>query len=266
MRGHRRKDCSRSLALLVCRPAGSLCKPGGRYPPLSRRRLIKPAALAATALALLAISACSSGSARENEVGGSEAQLGTAGAQAAKLRPSPVATSVPMRLETFLLVGKQSLTQGGSVRGQAPTGAVSVTLDGNRVSLAKDGSFFVAFDRDARGSATLAATLADGSRMTHRLIIAPRAWKVEHVNVARRSGGPTEAFMRLRRPELAQINAARAKNTGTQGWRQNFVWPVVGRISGRFGSQRVYRGEPGSYHSGIDVTTGKSGTPFVVRT
>ncbi|MGD9664537.1 MAG: M23 family metallopeptidase, partial [Novosphingobium sp.] len=40
-------------------------------------------------------------------------------------------------------------------------------------------------------------------------------------------------------------------------------WPVKGRISGRFGSQRVYRGEPGSYHSGIDITTGTSGTPFV---
>ena len=33
--------------------------------------------------------------------------------------------------------------------------------------------------------------------------------------------------------------------------------------SGRFGSQRVYRGEPGSYHSGIDIATGASGTPYV---
>jgi murein DD-endopeptidase MepM/ murein hydrolase activator NlpD len=69
--------------------------------------------------------------------------------------------------------------------------------------------------------------------------------------------------MALRRPELARINAARAKDTGATGWRQQFIWPVKGRISGMFGSQRVYRGEPGAYHSGMDIATGGSGTPFV---
>ena len=37
---------------------------------------------------------------------------------------------------------------------------------------------------------------------------------------------------------------------------------MKGRISGRFGSQRIYRGEPGSYHSGIDIAPG-NGVPFV---
>ena len=69
--------------------------------------------------------------------------------------------------------------------------------------------------------------------------------------------------MRIRRPELAQINAARSLDTGSEGWRQRFIWPVKGRLSGLFGSQRIYRGEPASYHSGTDITTGRSGTPFV---
>ena len=69
--------------------------------------------------------------------------------------------------------------------------------------------------------------------------------------------------MDLRRPELARINAARAKVNDATGWRQKFIWPVKGRISGLFGSQRVYRGEPGAYHSGLDIATGESGTPFV---
>ena len=34
-------------------------------------------------------------------------------------------------------------------------------------------------------------------------------------------------------------------------------------MSGRFGSQRIYNGTPGSYHSGLDIATGTSGTPFV---
>ncbi len=39
----------------------------------------------------------------------------------------------------------------------------------------------------------------------------------------------------------------------SQGWRQTFLWPAVGRISTLFGSQRIYAGEPGAYHSGIDI-------------
>ena len=37
----------------------------------------------------------------------------------------------------------------------------------------------------------------------------------------------------------------------------------MGRISGRFGAQRVYRGTPGGYHSGVDISTGQSGSAFV---
>ena len=74
---------------------------------------------------------------------------------------------------------------------------------------------------------------------------------------------PTPEFTARRQPELARIAAARRVETGSAGWRQDFIWPATGRISGRFGSQRVYRGEPGSYHSGIDIATGASGTPYV---
>jgi murein DD-endopeptidase MepM/ murein hydrolase activator NlpD len=70
--------------------------------------------------------------------------------------------------------------------------------------------------------------------------------------------------MRIRRPELDRIAAARAVNADADGWRQTFIWPVNGRISGRFGSQRIYRGgEAGSYHSGLDIATGESGTVYV---
>jgi murein DD-endopeptidase MepM/ murein hydrolase activator NlpD len=69
--------------------------------------------------------------------------------------------------------------------------------------------------------------------------------------------------MQRRRPELAQINAARQVNADSDGWSQPFIWPVKGRISGRFGSQRIYGGVPASYHSGIDIATGESGTPYV---
>ncbi len=154
------------------------------------------------------------------------------------------------------------LTQGGWIRGTVPGGTARLTLDGADVPVAADGQFFVAFDRDAASSAALVATLRDGRRVERRLAVSPRAWRIEHINVARKPGGPTEEFMQIRKPELARINAAREINADSDGWRQRFVWPAKGRISGLFGSQRVYRGEPGAYHSGLDIAGG-AGTAFV---
>ena len=168
---------------------------------------------------------------------------------------------VPAGPADFTVSGEA--TQGGWLRGTVPGGTVRLTLDGVAVPVAPDGSFFVAFDRDAGGSAVLAAALQGGRRVERQLTVSPRAWRIERINAARTPGGPTEAFMKIREPELARINAARAVNADSDGWRQRFIWPAKGRISGLFGSQRIYRGEPGAYHSGLDIATGTSGTPFV---
>ena len=71
-----------------------------------------------------------------------------------------------------------------------------------------------------------------------------------------------EAYLRLRSADLARISAARALETGAQGWRQDFIRPAPGRFSGRFGSQRIYKGEPAAYHSGLDIAGG-AGTTYV---
>ncbi|BBC71509.1 peptidase [Altererythrobacter sp. B11] len=184
--------------------------------------------------------------------------------QPVEASPAAVAPPQAPRLagpSTFVYDGQ--LTQGGWIRGQAPAGTVSARLGEQVLTLDGEGRFFAAFDRDAGPTASLTATLADGRVVRSPLSIAPREWQIERVNVARSPGGPSEAFMKIRRPELAQIAAARAKDTGAEGWRQDFIWPVTGRISGRFGSQRIYRGEPGSYHTGLDISSGTSGTPFV---
>ncbi len=162
----------------------------------------------------------------------------------------------------FELVGQQ--TQGGWLRGTAPAGAGEVRLGGVSVPLDAERRFFIAFDRDAGPDGLLEATLTDGRTVTTKLAIAPRAWQIERIAVPLRpSATPPAEFLRRRSAEVARIAAARAIDSHSEGWRQRLVWPVRGRISGRFGSQRIYQGVPGSYHSGIDISTGQSGTPFV---
>ena len=149
-----------------------------------------------------------------------------------------------------------ALSQGSLVRGTAPPGTVALTLDGREVALSDDGRFLLGFDRDAGESALLTARRADGSEIARRLDVAGRTWRIEHVDMARPAGGASPEFLRRREGELARIAAARAERSASPGWGQRFIWPARGRISGRFGSQRIYRGVPASYHSGVDIAAG----------
>lgn len=162
----------------------------------------------------------------------------------------------------FTLTGQ--LTQGGWARGRAPVGTRLLGFNRRAVVVAPDRSFFIAFDRDAAPRADILADLGDGTTTRGVLTIAPRAWRIERIPLGPKRGAPPNPeYARRREGELAQINAARAVDHATEGWRQKFIWPAYGRISGRFGSQRIYNGTPGSYHSGMDIATGTSGTPFV---
>ncbi|HWV12541.1 MAG TPA: M23 family metallopeptidase [Sphingobium sp.] len=143
--------------------------------------------------------------------------------------------------------------QGGVLIGTVPAGTAELRLDDQPVRFEQNGRFLVAFDRDAGPQARLTARLADGRTFSQMISVAPRAWRIERVNAPLRPVRDNEAFLARRRPELAQIAAARTLETGATGWRQRFLWPRVGRISGLFGAQRIYQGVPGSYHGGIDI-------------
>lgn len=146
------------------------------------------------------------------------------------------------------------LTQGGWARGVVSDPGARVTLNDQLVPVTGHGSFFIAFDRDAFAQSKLAAVNGNDPEADILLTISPRAWAIERVNTPLvPPGTPSAAFQQLRVGELAQITAARAKRTDASGWRQNFIQPTEGRISGQFGAQRIYQGVPADYHSGIDI-------------
>ena len=209
----------------------------------------------------LGLLACSGASLDPQASETEAAVVPVAAAQEVAFPPPPPPPPKPVGPADFVYNGQ--LIQGGWVRGQAPEGTVSASLGDQQIALDDEGYFFAAFDRDSGVTTSLTARLSDGRTVQSSLAVSPRRWNIERINLARPRGKASEAFMVRRRPELAQINAARKVGADSNGWRQNFIWPVTGRISGRFGSQRVYAGVPGSYHSGIDIATGASGTPYV---
>ncbi|MEL6709107.1 MAG: M23 family metallopeptidase [Pseudomonadota bacterium] len=215
----------------------------------------RPGSLFVSVLAGLIVAGCSAAEAADTER--DDVAVDTAASDTTTLETELASQAIP----EFRYTGE--LTQGGYIRGVAPTGASAVVLGDNTIPVGEDGEFFAAFDRDAPSELTLRAASQDGVKAVQEtLSVTPRQWQISRVNVPKRAGGSSEAWWKKRKPEWEAIVAARAKETDAQGWRQDFIWPVKGRISGLFGRQRIYQGEPGSYHSGIDIAPGH-GVPFV---
>ncbi len=175
------------------------------------------------------------------------------------VRVPPASALGKFRFRGSRFVGQQ----GGVMVGIAPDRTRTLTLDGAAVPVTADGEFLIAFDRDAGPRARLVATVQDGRQVVEEIIVEPGTWRIEQINAPYRGSAASDAdFVRRRPAELAQIAAARNMQVESDGWKQRFRWPVSGRLSGLFGSQRVYQGKPGAYHSGTDIAV-PAGTLFV---
>jgi murein DD-endopeptidase MepM/ murein hydrolase activator NlpD len=166
---------------------------------------------------------------------------------------------------------KGSMMQGGVVFGQTLPGA-KATLDGEPLMVSDEGRFVLGFGRDHGPTALLVLTHTDGSVVRRALEIADRAFPVDRVDGLDQSkvSGFTEEQLAKIEADKEKKKAARAATDANPFWSAGFSWPVVGRISGVFGSQRILNGEPKTPHSGVDVAapTGapiRAPAPGVVR-
>ncbi|MEZ0469904.1 M23 family metallopeptidase [Luteimonas sp. B3_2_R+30] len=158
------------------------------------------------------------------------------------------------------IVFPASVRQGAMVIGKVPAGS-RVEYTGRTLRVTGYGSVVLGIGRDAEGLAEVAVTRPDGSRETARIAIAPRDWPIERVSgVPPKTVDPPPAIAERIRREQARVTAARTRDDDRADFAQRFAWPVEGRISGRFGNQRVYNGKPGSAHSGMDIAVA-GGTP-----
>lgn len=140
------------------------------------------------------------------------------------------------------------LVQGGVVIGRTAPGT-PVWLDAQPVRVSADGRFVIGFDRDAPATQALRV-----GGETQSLRIAARDYDVQKVTgIAQRIMSPTpQDLVRIAR-EQRLIDEARALDDPRTDFAVAFVWPIRGRISGVYGSQRWYNGTPSRPHYGVDV-------------
>jgi murein DD-endopeptidase MepM/ murein hydrolase activator NlpD len=160
------------------------------------------------------------------------------------------------------VVFPESVPQGAMVIGKVPPGS-EVQYAGRQLRVTGYGSVVFGVGRDAGGPLQVQVRLPDGSTRQAGIAVSPRDWPVERVNGVppKTVAPPPDIAERIRR-EQAQVVAARERDDARADFAKAFAWPVTGRISGRFGNQRVYNGAPGSPHSGMDIAV-PTGTPVL---
>ncbi|HEY5804056.1 MAG TPA: M23 family metallopeptidase [Lysobacter sp.] len=154
-----------------------------------------------------------------------------------------------------------SVPQGSLVIGLAAPDAI-VEYEGRRLRVSHDGTFAFGVGRDASGPLSVQITGSDGTVVANTIAVSTRDWPVENIKGVppKTVEPPPEIAARIER-EQAKVTAARVRDDDRDDYAQTFVWPLQGRISGRFGNQRVYNGTPKSPHSGMDIAA-PTGTPI----
>jgi biotin carboxyl carrier protein len=174
-----------------------------------------------------------------------------AGAQA----ETPTAAQADQRV-----VFPASVSQGALVLGKVPAGS-RVQYRSRNLRVTGYGTVVFGVGRDEQGPLQLNVAAPDGSQQQVSIAVTARDWPTERVNGVppKTVNPPPEIAERIRR-EQALVTAARERDDDRADFARPFIWPVQGRISGRFGNARVYNGQPGAGHSGMDIAV-PTGTP-----
>ena len=153
-----------------------------------------------------------------------------------------------------------SVQQGAMVVGKVPPGS-TVRYGARTLRVTPYGSVVFGVGRDEKGPVSVTVTAPGGASTSASIAVTPRDWPIENIKgVPPSTVNPPAAIAARIQREQAQVVAARARDDGRADFAQGFIWPVEGRISGRFGNQRIYNGTPKSPHSGMDIAA-PNGTP-----
>ena len=154
--------------------------------------------------------------------------------------------------------------QGGVLWGVASPSA-EISFAGLSVPVMPDGSFLLGLGRDMPPNNQLQITQA--SLCAQTVVVAQRNYSLQTVTgVPQQTVTPSEEHLERISNERAKVRRAKsrrlARSDGLQAVQSGFSWPVTGRISGVYGSQRIYNGTPGTPHYGVDVAQ-PTGTPVM---
>jgi hypothetical protein len=152
------------------------------------------------------------------------------------------------------------VAQGGLVVGRVSPGS-NVWVDDTPVR-ADDGVFCFGFNYNETEPVAVRVVTSDGRSNTRMVAPDVREFDVQRIDGLPQQyvSPPPELQERISRDARAVVEA-RMHDINETWFSEEFIWPVEGIITSRFGNQRILNGEPRAPHYGIDIAV-PTGTPI----
>lgn len=150
--------------------------------------------------------------------------------------------------------------QGHFIVGKTDPNA-KIIIDKKNVKVSNDGYFVFGIDRDRKFDLKITKVL-DNKKDIFIKKIFKRKYNIQKIDgLPENKVTPPESVYKRIKEENNKIGEARAINSDLIFFKDKFIMPVDGIISGVYGSQRILNGKPKWPHYGIDIAA-KKGTPI----
>ncbi|HAW91327.1 MULTISPECIES: M23 family metallopeptidase [unclassified Arsukibacterium] len=145
------------------------------------------------------------------------------------------------------------LIQGSLIRGKVPSGS-TVLFNEQELSINARGQFVFGIGRDASLRHQLTVIKPDGSQQVVPLQFEARQYDIQHITgVAQKYVTPPAEVTERIQNDTRKVRAVRNTLSDKTAIFAEPYLPAKGRISGVYGSQRVFNGEPRNPHYGLDI-------------
>ena len=134
-----------------------------------------------------------------------------------------------------------------------------IIIGKKEVKVSKDGYFVFGIDRDRKFD-VLVTKIKEGKKEKIIKKVFKRKYKIQRIDglPENKVTPPEEVYKRIK-DENYRIGEARAINSNLIFFKNKFIMPVNGIVTGVYGSQRILNGKPRWPHYGIDIAA-KQGT------
>ena len=132
-----------------------------------------------------------------------------------------------------------------------------IIIDKKEIKVSKDGFFVFGIDRDRKFD-FLITKINKGKKEKIIKKVFKRKYKIQRIDglPENKVTPPEEVYKRIKKENNA-IGEARAINSNLVFFKNKFIMPVEGVITGVYGSQRILNGKPRWPHYGIDIAADK---------
>ena len=162
----------------------------------------------------------------------------------------------PLEVSAIEFIG--NFSQGNYILGKTEPNT-KIIVNKTEVRVSKDGYFVFGIDRDRKYDLVITKISNDKKEKIVKKIL-KRKYKIQRIDgLPENKVTPPESVYKRIKAENNRIGEARAINSELNFFKDKFIMPVDGIITGVYGSQRILNGKPKWPHYGIDIAA-KQGT------